>query len=60
MRDGQLLTNDESHSILPGITREAVLKIAIDLGYQAKTRALDLEDLVSTPTKRSLPGRQRK
>jgi len=47
VRDGQLLTNDESHSILPGITREVVIKIAIDLGYQVETRALDLEDLVS-------------
>jgi branched-chain amino acid aminotransferase len=47
VREGQLLTNDESHSILPGITREAVIKIAIDLGYQVETRALDLEDLVS-------------
>lgn len=47
VRDGKLLTNDESHSILPGITREAVIKIAIDLGYQVETRALDLEDLVS-------------
>ena len=47
VRDGQLLTNDESHSILPGITREAVIKIAVDLGYQVKTGVLDLEDLVS-------------
>ena len=47
VRNGQLLTNDESHSILPGITRESVIKIAIDLGYQVETRALDLEDLVS-------------
>jgi branched-chain amino acid aminotransferase len=47
VRDGKLLTNDESHSILPGITREAVIKIAIDLGHQVETRALDLEDLVS-------------
>jgi branched-chain amino acid aminotransferase len=47
VREGQLLTNDESHSILPGITREAVIKIAIDLGYQIETRTLDLEDLVS-------------
>ena len=47
VREGQLLTNDESHSILPGITREAVIKIAIDLGHQVETRALDLEDLVS-------------
>jgi len=47
VRDGQLLTNDESHSILLGITREAVIRIAIDLGYQVETRAPDLEDLVS-------------
>jgi branched-chain amino acid aminotransferase len=47
VRNGKLLTNDESHSILPGITREAVIKIAIDLGYQVETRVLDLEDLVS-------------
>jgi branched-chain amino acid aminotransferase len=47
VRDGQLLTNDERHSILLGITREAVIRIAIDLGYQVETRALDLEDLVS-------------
>jgi len=47
VRDGQLLTNDESHSILPGITREVVIKIAIDLGYQVEIRALDLDDLVS-------------
>jgi len=47
VRDGRLLTNDESHSILLGITREAVIRIAIDLGYQVEIRALDLEDLVS-------------
>ena len=47
VRDGKLLTNDESHSILPGITREAVIKIAIDLGYEVEIRALELEDLVS-------------
>jgi branched-chain amino acid aminotransferase len=47
VRDGQLLTNDESHSILLGITREAVIRIAIDLGYQVETRALELEDLLA-------------
>ena len=47
VRDGKLLTNDESHSILLGITREAVIKIAIDLGYEVEIRALELEDLVS-------------
>jgi branched-chain amino acid aminotransferase len=47
VRDGQLLTNDERHSILLGITREAVLRIALDLGYQVEVRALELEDLLS-------------
>jgi branched-chain amino acid aminotransferase len=47
VRDGQLLTNDERHSILLGITREAVLKIAEDLGYRIEVRALELEDLTS-------------
>jgi branched-chain amino acid aminotransferase len=47
VRQGQLLTNDESHSILLGITREAVIRIAIDLGYQVEIRALVLDVLVS-------------
>jgi len=45
--DRQLLTNDASHSILPGITRDAVLLIASDLGYASKVKALSLEDLLS-------------
>ena len=47
VRDGRLLTNDERHSILLGITREAVLRIASDLGYPVEIRALELEDLLS-------------
>ncbi len=47
VRYGQLLTNDESHSILLGITREAVLRIASDLGYQVEVRALEMEDLLA-------------
>ena len=43
----QLLTNDASHSILPGITRDAVLRIANDLGYSTRVKALSLEDLMS-------------
>jgi branched-chain amino acid aminotransferase len=42
-----LLTNDQRHSILLGITREAVLRIASDLGYQVEVGALELEDLLS-------------
>ena len=47
VRGGELLTNDERHSILLGITREAVLRIASDLGYHVKVRALELDDLLS-------------
>jgi branched-chain amino acid aminotransferase len=42
---GRLLTNDERHSILLGITRDAVIRIARDLGYAVEARALRLEDL---------------
>ena len=47
VREGQLLTNDERHSILLGITREAILTIARDLGYRVEIKALELEDLLS-------------
>jgi branched-chain amino acid aminotransferase len=47
VRDRKLLTNDERHSILLGITRDAVLKIARDLGYGVEVRELYLEDLFS-------------
>ena len=47
LRDGQLLTNDERHSILLGITREVVLRIARDLGLSVDVRAFHLEDLLS-------------
>jgi branched-chain amino acid aminotransferase len=47
VRDGRLLTNDERHSILLGITRDAVLRIARDLGYRVDVRTIDLQDLLS-------------
>jgi len=47
VRDGYLVTNDERHSILLGITRKAIMKIAQDLGFQVKVNALYLEDLLS-------------
>ena len=47
VQDGKLLTNDERHSILLGITRDAVLRIARDLGCRVEVRALRLEDLLS-------------
>jgi branched-chain amino acid aminotransferase len=45
VRSGKLLTNDEKSSILLGITRDSVIEIARDLGYQVEIRALTPEDL---------------
>jgi branched-chain amino acid aminotransferase len=47
VRGRRLLTNDERHSILLGITRDAVIRIARDLGYAVEVRELFLEDLLS-------------
>ncbi len=47
VREGKVFTNDESHSILMGITREAVIEIARDLGYAVEIRALQLEELLA-------------
>ena len=45
VRGGELFTNDASHSILPGITRDAVLQIANDLGYSVRVKTLSLQEL---------------
>lgn len=47
VRDGRLITNDARHSILLGITRDAVIEIAHDLGIQLEISALALDDLLS-------------
>jgi branched-chain amino acid aminotransferase len=47
VRGRQLLTNDERHSILLGITRQVVLQIARNLGYEVETGALRLSDLLT-------------
>jgi branched-chain amino acid aminotransferase len=47
VRDGVVQTNDERQSILMGITRDAVLTIAGDLGFRVETRELALEDLIT-------------
>jgi branched-chain amino acid aminotransferase len=41
------LTNDERSSILLGITRDSVIEIARDLGYDVEVGTLTLEDLLS-------------
>lgn len=47
IKDGVIRTNDESSSILLGITRDAVLQIAADLGYKVKVGLLRKEDLLT-------------
>src|SRR5262245_37657861 len=47
VRDGRLLTNDERSSILLGITRDAVITIARDLGYDVEVGTLKLDDLIA-------------
>lgn len=47
VRNGCLWTNDEQHSILLGITRDSVIQIARDLGYQVSIGALTVENLKS-------------
>jgi len=48
VKDGSLRTNDENDSILMGITRDAVIQIARDLGYQVLVGPLALEDLLES------------
>jgi branched-chain amino acid aminotransferase len=47
VRSGRLVTNDARHSILLGITRDATVEIANDLGIEVEIRALMLDDLLS-------------
>jgi branched-chain amino acid aminotransferase len=47
VRNGLLITNDEESSILPGITRDAVIQIARDQGYNVSIQKMTVEDLVS-------------
>lgn len=45
VKDGVLTTPDLSASILPGITRSAVVQIASDLGYEVRQKPLIRTDL---------------
>jgi len=47
VRDGRVLTNDEESSILLGITRDAVIRIAKDLGYPVTIGPIHVEDLLT-------------
>jgi branched-chain amino acid aminotransferase len=45
VKDGELYTPDLATSILPGITRDTVIQIAQDLGYQVHEKSLIRSDL---------------
>src|SRR5215471_16159665 len=46
VRGGELVTNDEASSIVPGITRDCVLDIAAEHGVKVTIRAFTREDLL--------------
>ena len=45
VRDGTLFTSPLSSGILPGITRDSVIRLAIDLGYEVREQTLPREFL---------------
>lgn len=45
--NGQIVTPNLSGSILPGITRDSVIKIARDKGYDVIERELDIDDVIT-------------
>ena len=47
VKDGRLLTNDERSSILLGITRNSVIQIARELGFEVDIGVLRLDDLLT-------------
>ena len=47
VHDGLIRTNDVTHSILLGVTRDSIITIARDLGYSVEIAELHLEDLLS-------------
>lgn len=46
VRDGQLCTNDETSSIVPGITRDTILRLAEEAGVKASVKAFTREELM--------------
>jgi branched-chain amino acid aminotransferase len=47
VRGGRVITNDEKSSILLGITRDAVIRIANDLGYPVAIGPIQVADLLA-------------
>lgn len=46
VKGGKIFTNDEQSSILLGVTREAVMQIAQDMGYEIVVKKLVLDELL--------------
>jgi branched-chain amino acid aminotransferase len=47
VKDGRVVTNDEGSSILLGVTRDAVIELARDLGFPVEIGRISLEELLS-------------
>ena len=47
VKNGRVFTNDERSSILLGITRDAIIQIANDLGYPVEIGPIRVEDLLT-------------
>lgn len=47
VKNGRIFTNDEDSSILLGITRNSVIQIVKDVGYEVEITKLCLEDLLN-------------
>lgn len=47
VKDGTVITNDADASILPGITRASVIRIARDLGLPVEVRPLEIAEVLS-------------
>jgi len=48
IKNNKVITNDAQDSILMGITRDSVMEIARDLGYEVESRSLHLDDLLNS------------
>jgi len=46
VKNGGIITNDQDHSILMGVTRASVLEIAKDLGISATVAPISVEDVL--------------
>lgn len=46
IRDGKIITNKADDSILMGITRDAAIEIARELGFSIEAKSLELDDLL--------------